>query len=124
MQLAFEGQDLQLVSWARRETLLDQAGTVAHADHVLGGEAQCRGDERRLRAFDNQIVLGARDLACCPHHRVAVAVEAAKDSHRIVRLALAAVRVGIGADLDEGLAAYPLNKVEQVHPDIENDAAL
>jgi len=32
--------------------------------------------------------------------------------------------VGKGADLDEGLAAYPLNEVKQVHPDVENDAAL
>src|SRR5919108_846879 len=115
-QLAFEGQYLQLVGRARRESLLAQARTVAHTDHVLRGEAQRRGDERRLRALDDQIVLGARHLACGPRHRVAVAAEAAEDGHGVVRFTPSAVRVGESTDLGEGLSAYPLNEVKQVHP--------
>src|SRR5882724_3690362 len=39
VQLALEGQDLQLVDRAGRERLFGHTRTVAHADHVLRGEA-------------------------------------------------------------------------------------
>src|SRR5262245_8773223 len=55
---------------------------------------------------------------------MAAAVKASKDGDRVVRLMLPAVWVSAGADVDEVLAAHPLNQVEQMHPHVEDDAAL
>ena len=74
---------------------------------MLRGEAQGRGDERRLRAFNDQVVFSAGDLARCPRHCVAAAVETSENGHGVVRRAALAVRVREGADLDEALAAHP-----------------
>jgi hypothetical protein len=55
---------------------------------------------------------------------MAVAVEPSENGDRVVRHALAAVRMCERTDFSKALAAYPLDEVEQVNADVEDDAAL
>ena len=116
--------DLKRIRRTCGKAFFGHAILVAHADDVLLGEAQRRGEKRRLRAFDDEVVLGARHLARRARKRMTITVKTSQYGDGVVGLALSAVGMAECAHFDKRLAGHPLDQVEQMHADVEYDAAL
>src|SRR4051812_6320400 len=122
--VGFECAHLPRIRRAHWKTLLRDTVLVTHVDDMLFREPQRRRVERRVRAFDDQVVLCTADFTRRARDRMAIAGETAEYRDGVVGFAKLAVGMTERTHFDERLAADPCNEIEQMHADVENDAAL